>query len=367
METYRAKDWTDAFLQAWMYAESGEYDQALACYEEADRLDRRFSVAPELALLRHREGHAEGRVQPMPPSEVSVLAFTFEPHVTEAPDAYGLTPPSINRHALADSVRRYVKQFDPGFHAANLRSDLPHVLTLSTGRCGTVSLFRLFEQTNLIPYHSYFWSPSYTMRFEMAARLMSGDVDESACGLMWCKARAAEWLGCESQARPMIGLNHTDTIFAPVFAAVHPSARFLCLRRDPLAVFDSFFRKGQWNEEQLSPIFYGFDDGFRWRRAGWDFPRQIAWYLRFTEAIQSAVAEVFPERTHLVRMDRLFAQDARDVVDLIDFTEAEIPIPQAVDHFRARYNEKAQRLDFTEEQMRRPRAAFLEAYEEFAS
>ena len=162
-------------------------------------------------------------------------------------------------------------------------------------------------------------------------------------GQEWAATRAAEWLG----AKPMIGCNHFDTIFAPVFAAIHPKAKFIYLRRDPEAVFRSFYGKQQWgNDNQLTPLLYAIedDDSFTYWLRGMSEIDKIAWYLRFTEIFSRAFGTVLGERFIEISADKLFARDQNEIKRLLEFSNGGIPLTRASKHFAVKINEKAHRV-----------------------
>lgn len=356
-------EWAGLAVAGWNFGMAGDYVRARECFQKADDMNTYGRLEPDLAVLRFTTGDAVGMVSPVAPTEKIVIGFSLEHTSEEAADAYGMAPPTINSTKLAANIMAFKERFDPGYHKENISQTLPHVMVMSTGRCGTISLYHLFERTQLVPYHTYFFSPAASTVFEMMCQFMAGNFDSREPAETYLKTHAAEWLGCISKGRPMIALNHLDTIFAPVFMCLHEQGKLIYLRRNPLDLFESFYNKGQWNTWQLSALFHTFNPEFRWRRAGYDIPAQIAWYLHFTDAFAYACELVFPERYAVISSDDLFAQDERTIKRLLDFTQADIRLDQAVEHFSRKYNEKANRIELPEDKMTAPRNAFLEAYE----
>lgn len=353
--------WGD-FIAAWDHAAHGHVSEANRLTKELD-LFVEGRLNHSLSMLRHCRGAADGFVVAIPPSETEVISFQLPAHNHECSDAFGLKKPRIDPNVLEASIARIIAEFNSGFHAENIRKELPHVMVMSTGRCGTVSLFRLFEQSHLLAYHTFWWQVSSPARFEMLCRVMSNNFDNQFAMHQWCQTRAAEWLGAVNLDRPMIGLNHTDTIFAPVFAALHRQSKFVYLRRDPDEVFTSFYGKNQWGSGniQLQPILCAFDPDFRWRRCGYDVPTNLAWYLHFTEVFCRAFGRVLGDRFIEVDANKLFARDRAEIEKLITFTGAELDIDDAVEHFAVKLNQKLNRSIYTEEHLEAARGVYRTA------
>jgi len=358
--------WVTAASMGWKSAEAGEHKEALMYYQEADDIARQtwpdtpFWLNPELSLLRHTVGYSGGLVRPYPLSENEVVTLDLGGEM-ESEYIPGMKPVELNPEVLKNSIRKCM-QFNPGYHLDNITKELPHVMVMSTGRCGSVSLYRLFEQSNFIPYHAYFFQPNASSRFEMMCRLTEDKGQYDELGMEWTKTRAAEWIGCNSQNRPMMALNHLDTIYAPIFAAIHSKSKFIYLRRDPVKIFESFYTKEQWGPNQLCPLFYKYEP-FRYLRTRYDRPAILAWYIRFTEIFSRAMGEVLGDRFIEISSDKLFDQDPREVSRLLEFTCADMALKTAVDHFGMKYNEKAHKITMTPQQIENGAEAFKLAYE----
>jgi len=146
-------------------------------------------------LLRHQTGSASGIIVPPPTDEDHVACFHFIDEVRGEDTNTGLTPALINGAALERNIRRFLGAFDPGFHARNISRDLPHVFFMSTGRVGTMSLYRMFEDTDLMPFHSYWWQNAITSRWQIMCRMISGQFEVIDPVIQqWISTRAAEWL-----------------------------------------------------------------------------------------------------------------------------------------------------------------------------
>jgi hypothetical protein len=110
---------------------------------------------------------------------------------------------------------------------------------------------------------------------------------------------------------------------------------------------------------------YAFSPEFRWRRTEDSVPNCLAWYLNFTETFARAMGRVVgPERFIEVSSDKLFAQDREEIGRLLAFTEADISIHDAVEHFGTKINSKDHRISVKEDEMVEPRALFSAAMKE---
>ena len=350
-----------AAIRAWIFSDGGEVEKALEAYEELDRIlipyDSWFH--PELSVLRHNPGEASGLVKPIPATEDRVVALIHGDTSIESPDNWGMKRTVTDGKKLERNIGDFIWDYKPKSPILeNIKKDLPHVQVLSTGRCGTMSLYHLFGRTQLVPYHTFWWLLAPSTRWEMMCQLIEGETYPKVANF-WASCRAAEWLGAISQDRPMIGLNHLDTIFAPTFAAIHPRSKFVHLRRDPRAVFNSFVSKNQWQGGQLSVMDYAFSPEFRWRGTEDGVLYCVVWYLDFTETFARAMGRVVgPERYIEISSDRLFAQDEDEIRSLIDFTEADISVDAAVEHFSKKFNAKDHRVKIGEPDMVEMRAQF---------
>jgi hypothetical protein len=254
--------------------------------------------------------------------------FLLNP-VKESEDFTGLSP-VVCTPDMEENIRAFMGSVE------GVATGRPHVFVMSTGRCGTVSLLRLFEGSDLQPYHTYWWMPPLSDAMEMMCRLLLGNYDDLSCIEPWIKCRAAEWLG----DKPMLALNHTDTIFAPLFALLHPNSRIVHLERNPADVYRSFISKRQMGTN-LCPTAASFDNGFSWRRCPKDEDSSVKWFIQFTHNFGEAVGRVLGERYIKISSDRLFARDKQETSKLLDFVGSDIPVKDATDHFKTKYNEKA--------------------------
>ena len=353
-----AEEWVRAMSTGWHAAEGGDYAMAKRCYVYADNValglndSDTLAINPDLSVLRHKVGAATGIINSVPPTEDIVVSVEFGRTIQEEESATNLRRLNLNDINL-DSFDFKIDQ-----HLIdNTTKELPHVMFLSTGRCGTVSMFHLFETLNYTPYHSYYYHVSQMDRMEMMCRVDSGDYD-SKIPNNWLKTRVAEWVGANNVNKPMVALNHMDTIFAPVFAKMHPKSKFVHLRRDPLKVFKSMYSKGQWSDKQLHPIYYSLSDGFKYRYMRYDMPITIAWYIKFTETFSRAFGATMGDRYIEISSDKLFTQDANEISRLSNFLETRID----KDHFKIPYNQKAHKVSLSKDQIQAGAEAFEVAY-----
>jgi len=340
--TPQENDYLESMLQAWQNGVAGRFDKAMDSYEAAQHCGL-AEVSPATQLLRYDIGKANGIVRAIEPTEDSVVVLEMSDDTPVANSFEGLTNPVIDREVFAENIRRYRYQCRD-HHMANIHTQMPHVMVMSTGRCGTVSMLRLFNNSDYVPHHTYTYNTPARDRMEMMCRMMTTGGDDSIPGMMaehWLMSRSAEWLGSMEEGRRFMGLNHMDTIYAPLFALVHPQSRFIYLRRDPVKIFESFYSKNQWNHSQLRPLAYTFDGDFKYLEVPMNLPERLAWYIRFTEEFSRAMGDVLGPRFVEISADKLFNQDIEEIEKLLDFTETNITMGQALGHFSKPVNVKA--------------------------
>lgn len=320
---------------AWNLADGHNYAEARLSYAVANGLLPRGHIDADLSLLRHTVGDASGYVEAIEATEDQVWSVWLRSAISESPTPDGMS--SLGGSDLAKNIEAFIEWFNPGFHRRNVVQDRSHIMVMSTGRCGTMALFKLFQNDAVLrPHHNYWFTMPLVSHMEMLCRLVSGRFEGGEqLYADWLSCRAAEWLGGR-----MIGLNHMDTIFAPVFAAMHPESKFVYLRRDSKAVAASFYSKRQW-QGQIQPLDYAFDPGFRFHIPTAGAREKIDWYVHFTEVFCRAMIRVMPARCIEISADRLFAQDREEIAKLLKFTGSDIDLDVAVEHFATKINEKA--------------------------
>lgn len=336
-----------AACRAWVAGERGDIPLAMKLYTEAER--RCMCAFPaRLNILRHTAGHLTepcGVIENIEATEESVYSLWRTDAPPERSSPAGLQDISLSVKNLTDHIKAYIEMVQIHVFREMLQPK-PHVLFLSTGRCGTMSLYYLLKQDPaFLPYHTYWFHGPNVARWEAMCRFVSGNFSSTKVFSEWAAMRAAEWLGAESTGRLMAGLNHMDTIFAPVFAALHPESRFVYLSRESRALFRSLFGKGQWSDQQLLPIRYAFDPHFKWHRPAGGWPAQIAWYIRFTDVFTSAMRAALGNRMISVQSESLFNRDESAISRLLWHIGSTLSVDAACKHFETRINEKAHKAE----------------------
>ena len=318
--------WADVWA-AWNCSKAGRVSQAFELYEYADSFLDGGELNASLSVLRHNDGIGWGTVRPIAPTEDIVVSMLLP----------RLRTPEVDAEHLVEEIpeanfERLMEQFPRHTHS----TDRPHVMVMSTGRCGTMSLFKLFQGSNLAAYHSYWFKSHPYGTAETVARLAANEYDDMSAAEEWISTRTAEWLGDQ----PMIGLNHSDTAFAPVFAALHPKSKFIYLRRDPAKVAESFISKNQWSggNNHFLPVLY--DLPFKFAIPNINPAEGIEWHIEFTEKFSRAFGQIMGDRFIEISADKLFSQDPCEVSRLLEFTNSDISLDKAVQHFGTRINGK---------------------------
>ncbi len=336
--------WATIF-KAWHSSAAHNVDEALKHWRAADYLlengtETGGGINPELQALRHNPGTASGNVFSPPATEDSVFSFWLPSQAPDETTRYTSEMGDISE----DSIQNVIENVLPGEHNDNIKEQRPHVMVMSTGRCGTMGLNSLFSNSNLQPHHSFLYMSRFPALFEFRARLYANNHDSVFAMAQWAATRAAEWLG----EKPMIDLNHTDTTYAPVFAAIHKKSKFVYLRREPEKVFKSFYTKDQYSGGVgcFSPIRYTFDD---WGRFLFNMPDctdeyGIRYHIRQTEQFCRTFGNLMGDRWIEISSDKLFAQDKDEITRLLEFTGSDIPLDNAVEHFKTPVNVKAHRV-----------------------
>lgn len=344
-------EWLVKTQEAWSAAEHGEYIDAVTLYDEADRGGQGVRVPAILNMLRHAPAtpgiidRVKGLVVSIDPTEDSVFGVEADPPA-ESYDIDGMELSEISQELLTQRLREFT--CDGKYHTTNLKyaEPQPHLFVMSTGRCGTMSLFHLLKKTHYVPYHSFLFNTSHISRLEQMCRYIANDYSHAGAEQGWMKTRAAEWMGAALKGRPMASVNHQETIFAPVFAALHPKSKFIYLHRNPRDVFASMYGKNQFHR-QLVPTFYKFP--WSYQKAELGLPEQIMWYLDFTDCFCRAFGEVMGDRFTEISADRLFEQDAIEIDWLRTFTEIDLPLCEIRGHYGTPINQKTHKAVAVEE------------------
>ena len=177
-------------------------------------------------------------------------------------------------------------------------------------------------------------------------RLCAGNHDDTTAMDEWISTRKAEGLG----DKPMIGINHTDTIFAPVFAEIYPNSRFVYLRRNPEDVFQSFVTKNQWGSgaNVFRPVLYNLEGVYQFNLPQISEADGVRWHLEFTEGFSRNFGKTMGDRFIEISSDKLFAQDEAEINRLLEFTGSDIKLDEAKEHFTQKINEKRHKINHTE-------------------
>lgn len=328
--------WWHLVRNAWEASSRGDVSKALGLYDEADSYLNGPRLNGSLSVLRHNRGQGSGSVLPVPATETSVISMFLHGDDPPVLESGGHLPQSITEKFIEAFLACDVMDL----HVGNIDQPRPHVMVLSSGRCGTRSVYELFRDSNLMPYHTYWFTVGAFERWEMICRFHAGNFEGVCPSTLWAATRAAEWLGEKS----MIGANHTDTIFAPVFAAIHPKSKFIYLHRNDADVTRSFIDKEQWGDGggHFRPLAYEVrDNKIHLGLIDVTVTQGVWHHLSLTDSFCRAFGNVMGDRFTEISSDKLFRQDRDEIAKLLEFTGSDIDIEFAVEHFATKINEKA--------------------------
>jgi hypothetical protein len=102
---------------------------------------------------------------------------------------------------------------------------------------------------------------------------------------------------------------------------------------------------------------------FEYRKADYDQPYSIAWYIKFTEEFSRAFGRLIGDRWIEISADKLFNLDEVEIKRLRDFCEIDLPFHEVKKHFEHVHNEKAHKVTMDDRQIRASIAAFEKIYE----
>ena len=330
------------FGSAWNMAEAGHYKTALESYKIAEQVNPfgDGTIGPGPSILRHVKGKSNGVcVKAVTPTEDKVVFLSvMVPHL-ELPGYANRPMPKIDGEQLEKNIRLFLDwPFDAGHHGENITEDREHIFTLSAGRSGTMSLMHLLKDSNLEPHHAYWWQIIADGMWWMLAAVLEGNRKAfQEVATHWMPSRAAEWLG----PKPMWGLNHMDTIFAPVFSNLHKKSKFVYLNRNSEDVFKSIYGKNQFHMNQLMPFVWSLADGFIIHHLDLELWDRIAWFIKFTEEFSRAFGRAIgPDRFLEISAEKLFSQDREEIRKLLDFTNSDVSVYAAMEHYKTKINEK---------------------------
>lgn len=276
-------------------------------------------------------GWADGMLTP-PDFDADIqLYFSVGDNVEES-----LTDFKLNSLEYEFDFEKALGGIDLGHHPQNISVDLEHVLVLSTGRCGTNSLFRLFRDSHYAPHHLYLWTPDGGLIREMMCRLIGGNFDDQTAVDVFLQCRSAEWLSAINEGKPVISVNHFDTIFAPVWAKIHKKSKFIYLRRSPTKVVQSYYKKSLLSAHSLCPVHYEFP--YKWKFIPCNVISLLYWLVSFTEDFARNFGRIMGDRFIEISSDKLFSQDEKEIDRLLEFVNAGIDSKFAKEHFGVPYN-----------------------------
>jgi len=350
------EEWKKTVMSAWNAAEDGHYKEAVKLYHAGDHGELGgIGLPAALNLLRHAPAAPEvikmvhGLIVPVDPTEDDVFGTEAAPEIEESENTEDMQLSEISLNQLTKRLGEY-KPFLGDHHLHNLEyaEPQPHLLVMSTGRCGTVSLYHLLKKTNYVPYHSFPFNSCYIDRLEQMCRYISGNYSDPSAERLWMKTRAAEWMGAALQGRPMASVTHESTIWAPVFAALHPKSKFIYLRRNPRDVFASMYGKNQFGPRQLVPVHFKFP--WAYKNQELSLPDQIMWYLNFTEKFCRAFGRTLPRDRFLeVSADELFDGDIPYAFEELLLENSDLSPADIWRHFDTPINEKKHKAIKVEE------------------
>ncbi len=289
--------------------------------------------------------------------------------MTAAPFSLTTDPgvPAVRRSEVRTQMRRLAGRLtelaSPAVdeYRALLRSlgagvDRPPVWVLSTGRCGTLALQRLLEQTRGIrPFHRDCRPALPQAAAEAFYTVVLGAMTGVRMQVMstYCLASAlADLARARAAGRQFCMVNHGYLAWAPYLAWLVPGSRFLHLARDPHACFLSFYTKDVYRG-QLEPLAV---DGPSIKASGFgaapvrrpriDLPAAIAWYLHACRTYAEALGDVVgPERFESLPSEALFGGKASAFECLGRMLDlAPLDLERFRVHYAGRINEKRDQL-----------------------
>lgn len=367
------EEWTNYAAAGWNAAMAGDDEAALNFWRQADEIAEQvdtfngYHINPELCLRRFHDGESTGVVGSPIPTEDLVVGLRFQDRWPETTHPEGkmvelvcnVTEQQMRRHfaAIAGLGEPY--------------SISSHLMVMGTGRCGTVSLAALLAKAGYLTYHQCHFnvdtSSIYSQMINIESGLNEGIARRNSD--IWLATRRAELIGADESGRPAALTGHLDTIWAPGMVFAADNSRFIYLHRDPVKIFESFYSKGQWSDNQICPIAYTMEPPYEWQRVSMDLPAKIAWYIRYTErfcrAFGSWLEEYDGDRFIEISADKLFAGDVHEIERLRTFAELDISMRDAVKHYERPLNAKLHKINITQPALEAGREAFLKAYENF--
>ena len=398
-------DWSARARQGWVLAEAGNLEPAREAYlrVERDLADPAARFGAEFNLARHfplerlnsrpETWLAEANLPPLSDHGSlyqSMNATGAHLVLPEEDPPRDIVTPALDTATLRENlielsaqIAARVREGPLSLHRDNTkimaeitgRGPEPHVFVLSTGRCGTRSLFELLSKSSeIVPYHNFWWMSAPEDRNHLLYRVLSGTYDVGALDAIlgtFLKCRMGEVLAAAAKGFPVAMINHWDTVFAPLNAIIFENARFIYLHRNPRDVFSSMYSKSQWRGRQLQHV--GFDPRFpngtfRYRPSGIPLEANIAWYLYATDCFAKAFKDTVPAERFLdLDADKLFARDRVEIERLCAFLPiGDLTPGQLRDHFRKKINPKDVYIHVEAPEMGAKREAFERYWDQLA-
>ncbi|RED49661.1 sulfotransferase family protein [Aestuariispira insulae] len=228
------------------------------------------------------------------------------------------------------------------------------ISVLSTGRVGTTALQVLAGHSDrLSPYHYLSQNIAAGDRNHLLYRLMDGTADDTFLDRFierYLTFRFAELYVSHSQGRRAIIVNHLDTLFTPIMAAIFPKATFLHAYRNPGATLISLAYKNQFQFAQLRHLKYdpGYPSGLflHSRDPNLSLEQECAWYMHVTDLYARSLGELLPQERFLsLDMEDLFAGNPNRIETFISFIGDDELTPELCrETFSRKINEKSHRV-----------------------
>ena len=246
--------------------------------------------------------------------------------------------------ALQARLRAIVARHDAEF--APLAGQSP-VWVMSAGRCGVDTLDRVLKTApGLHSIHREFedekfyeFNSAVTTKSRVVARSMSGDASDDEL-----LAMLRAFLGVRSRTLARAGdkrhvfCEHHDEAWLPFILAAYPHSRIIHLRRESVAVTQSFLSKGLYSGRQVVALKPGARQALEFRLLF----TQVAWLCGFLNAFIAAhCAQVDPSRVMTLRSEDLFRGDPEVRHRLMAFLDAPLDPDVFTRIATTRHNSKA--------------------------
>ncbi len=223
-------------------------------------------------------------------------------------------------------------------------------LVLSTGRAGTLSLFRLLRgKRGYAPFHFMNHVPesgdiNRLFFFYLTGRTSKVFLEKDVRRFL--EFRMQEILWCAVNGYQPVFVNHFDLIFAPFYLALFPDMRIVNARRDPARTLISHAYKRQFRYRQIRPLFAQTDEDsllFEFAHPrGISLEQSVTWFQYATELSAKAL-EGLARPGHFIdlSMDGLFALDAEHLQHLAEMFPGQMMDKEALGaHFSVKVNAK---------------------------